>query len=91
MRDPNTALGVTGRTQNVAVDGRRLVSGGDRDWEIAGEIRTVADEELLYLRIWVQARQRFVLYVIDRIGAIRDRSTGDYSQAKQRALSHLIA
>jgi hypothetical protein len=64
---------------------------GDRDWEIAGEIHTIADEELLYLRIWVQARQRFVLYVIDRHGAILDRSTGDYSQAKQRALSHLIA
>ena len=34
---------------------------------------------------------RFVLYVIDAEGVIRDRSTGDYPQAKQRVLSHLLA
>lgn len=43
------------------------------------------------VRIWVHARQRFVLYVIDRDGTILDRTTGDHTQAKQRALSHLIA
>jgi hypothetical protein len=85
------ALGMAGTTQHVQVDGRRLVSGGDRDWEIAAEIHRIADEQLLYLRVCVQARQRFVLYVIDRGGTIRDRATGDYTQAKQRALSHLVA
>lgn len=85
------ALGVVGSTEHVLVDGRRLVSGGDRDWELAGEIHTVDGEQLLYLRVWLHARQRFLLYVIDRNGAIRDRATGDYEQAKQRALSHLVA
>src|SRR4051794_25604423 len=85
------ALGVSGPTNHIQVEGRRLVSGGDKDWEVAAEIHNVADERLLYLRIWVQARQRFVLYVIDCDGAIRDRATGDYKQAKQRALSHLLA
>jgi len=65
--------------------------GGDRDWEIAAEIHTIADERLLYLRVWLHARQRFVLYVVDREGVIRDRATSDYTQAKQRALSQLVA
>ncbi|MGB2711294.1 MAG: hypothetical protein WBC33_07240, partial [Conexibacter sp.] len=78
-----TALGVDGSTEHVQVEGRRLVSGGDRDWELAAEVHTIADEPLLYLRVWIQARQRFVLYAIDRCGAICDRATGDYQQAKQ--------
>ncbi len=85
------ALGASGPTKHIQVEGRRLVSGGDRDWEIAAEIHNVAEERLLYLRVWVQLRQRFVLYVLDRGGVILDRATGDYKQAKQRALSHLLA
>jgi hypothetical protein len=90
-KDATKALGFAESTQHVQVDGSRLVSGGDRDWEMAAEIHTVADDELLFLRVWVHARQRFVLYVIDRHGVVRDRATGDYGQAKQRALSHLLA
>jgi hypothetical protein len=89
--DGAAALSVAGSTEHVQVDGRRLVSGGDRDWEIAAEIHSVADEQLLYLRVWIQARQRFVLYAVDRSGVIRDRATGDYAQAKQRVVSHLLA
>ena len=87
-----TALGLPlNGTQHVSVEGRRLVSGGDRDWEIAAEIHTVGDEQYLYVRVWLHRKQRFVLYVIDRAGKIADRATGDYTQAKQRVVSHLTA
>ena len=68
------------------IDGRRLISGGDRDYEIAAEIHTRIGEPLLYARVWLQRKQRFVLYVIEAQGRIRDRATGTYDQAKARVL-----
>jgi hypothetical protein len=90
-RDAAEALGVAGPASHTHIDGRRLVSGGDRDYEIAAEIHTRAGESLLYLRVWIQAKQRFVLYIIDPQGRIRDRATGTYDQAKARVASHLDA
>ena len=90
-RDATAVLGVTGPATHTQIDGRRLVSGGDRDYEIAAEIHTRGGEQLLYVRVWLQRKQRFVLYVIDAQGAIRDRATGTYDQAKARAVSHLDA
>ena len=89
--DATNALGVAGPASHTQVDGRRLVSGLDRLYEIAAEIHTRDDEPLLYVRVWLQRKQRFVLYVIDAQGRIRDRSTGTYEQAKARAVSHLDA
>jgi hypothetical protein len=85
------ALGVSGPSSHTQIDGRRLVSGGDRDYEIAAEVHTRGCEQLLYVRVWLQRKQRFVLYVIDTEGKIRDRATGTYDQAKARAVSHLDA
>jgi hypothetical protein len=90
-RDATELLGVAGPASHTQIDGRRLVSGGDRDYEIAAEIHTRGGEQLLYVRVWLQAKQRFVLYVIDAQGRIRDRATGTYDQAKARAVSHLDA
>jgi hypothetical protein len=89
--EAKNALGFAGSTKPLEPDGRRIVTSGNRNFELGAEIHSVADEELLYLRIWLQRRQRFVLYVIDREGVILDRATGDYAQAKQRVLSHLLA
>jgi hypothetical protein len=67
------------------------VTSSNHDVQLRAEIHWVAEEELLYLQIWLERRQRFVLYVIDAEGIIRDPATGDYAQAKQRAPSHLLA
>ena len=48
---------------------------------------TVPDEQFVYVRIWIQARPGFVLYVIVRDGAIRDRTAAGYTRAKMRVLS----
>ncbi len=90
-RDATAVLSVTGPATHTQIDGRRLVSGGDRDYETAAEIHTRGGEQLLYVRVWLQRKQRFVLYVLDAKGAIRDRATGTYEQAKARAVSHLDA
>jgi hypothetical protein len=90
-RDATEVLGVAGPATHAHIDGRRLVSGGDRHYEIAAEIHTRAGEQLLYVRVRLQAKQRFVLYIIDAQGRIRDRATGTYEQAKARAASHLDA
>jgi len=88
-KDATETLGVAGAAEHTRIEGRRLVSGGDRDYEIAGEIHTRRGEQLLYVRVWLQLRQRFVLYVIDGEGRIRDRATGTYEQAKARVASHI--
>lgn len=90
-REATDVLGVSGPASHTRIDGRRLVSGGDQDYEIAAEVHARAGEQLLYVRVWLQRKQRFVLYVIDAQGAIRDRATGTYDQAKARAVSHLDA
>ncbi len=90
-REAVELLDVVGPASQTQVDGRRLVSGGDRHYEIAAEVHTRGGASLLYIRVWLQLKQRFVLYVIDADGRIRDRATGTYDQAKARVVSHLEA
>ena len=51
-------------------EGRRLVSGGDRDFEIAAEVRTIEDEDYLFLRVWLQTIQKFRVTVLSAEGSI---------------------
>jgi hypothetical protein len=51
-------------------EGRRLVSGGDRDFEVAGEVHTIEGEDYLFLRVWLQVAQKFRVVVLDANGAI---------------------
>lgn len=52
-------------------EGRRLVSGGDRDWEIAAELERIDDEEILFVRVWLQQKQAFTVYAIDEARIVR--------------------
>lgn len=51
-------------------EGRRLVAGGDKDYEIAAEVRTIGEEDYLFLRVWLQAVQKFRVAVLSPDGAI---------------------
>lgn len=77
--------------EHMKPDGRRLVSGGDPDFEVAGEIRDfqVKLDETTYrsmrcavIRVWCQKRQRFVTHVISPYAkVIAESSKPTYKEA----------
>ena len=81
-----------GHVSYPRIEGRRLVSGGDRDWEIAAEVREVVDDELLFVRVWLQALQRVTVYAIDVERRVCGHATADtYRKASDAIVEHLVA
>lgn len=73
---------------HALVDGRRLVSGGDADWEIAAEIHNLDGEEILLLRIWLQRSQAVAVWALDGDLVVRGH---DVAGTYKRALSEITA
>jgi len=85
-------LGVVGSAEHAHAEGRRLVSAGDPDWEIAAEIRFVGNEEIMFIRIWLQAKQGFSVYAIDTRGVVRGHTVAaTYKRATETIQKHLSA
>jgi hypothetical protein len=59
-----------GQARLAMPEGRRLVSGGNKDFEIAAEVRTIDDEDYLFQRVWLQQIQKFRVTVLSREGSI---------------------
>lgn len=85
-------LGLGGQVAHTRAEGRRLVYGGDPAWEVAAEISFVGNEEVLFLRVWLQRKQRFSVYAIDPLGIVRAHAA---ASTNDRAVStiwqHLAA
>lgn len=73
------------------IEGRRLVSGGDAAWELAGEVRLVDEEEILFVRVWVQAKQEFTVYAVDADRLVRGRDTAATNgKARNSIIEYLL-
>lgn len=79
-------------SQHTHVDGRRLVSGGDGEYEIAAEVHGINGEDLLLVRVWLHVKQRFTVYAIDHARVVRAHdAAATYRKTVDAITEHLLA
>jgi hypothetical protein len=81
-----------GEFSHPRVDGRRLVSGGDPDWELAAEIEHLGQEEIIFVRFWLQATQEMDVYALDAAGVVRGHDLAStYRKAHDSIVDHILS